>query len=84
MLGMPLIKFLKGSNRIVLQELHEMIADDQSPSISSLADRSAYTERTVQRALGRLREQGIIEMAQVCRGAGAIYTICDEDDWFPE
>ena len=77
-----LIHFLKGAQRIVLQDLGEMLARGEQPSISALADRTMYAECTVRRALQALRAEGIVSMEQERPGARARYQIRDEEHWF--
>jgi len=77
-----LIHFLRGAQRIVLQDLDEMLTEGEQPSISALADRTTYDESTVRRALRGLREANIVSMNQRCRGARAQYQIHKEECWF--
>ena len=79
---LSLIHFLRGSQRIVLQDLGEMLAEGEQPSISTLADRTMYDESTVARALRDLRSAHIVSMEQPCRGARARYEILAEECWF--
>ncbi len=79
---LSLVHFLKGAQRIVLHDLDELLAEGEQPSIKVLADRTMYTERTVQRALQSLRAANIVSMEQPRRGARAEYQIHEEEYWF--
>jgi len=76
---MDLLRWLKGSRRAVYEELHAMLANDEQPSISRLADRVPYCERTVRYALQDLRALGVVSMEQPGPGHRANYAVHPED-----
>jgi len=80
---MELLRWLKGSQRIVYEELQKMLESGEQPSISRLADRVPYCERTVRYALADLRDLGIVSMRQPGPGYPAEYQIHEEECvWF--
>jgi DNA-binding transcriptional regulator YhcF (GntR family) len=70
---------LKGSQRIVFEELQRILAEGKRPSIMNLSMRTNYHNFTVWRALSDLRESGLIEVEQEARGAPATYSIKQKD-----
>ncbi len=76
---MNMLKFLPGSQRIVLEELAEMLKAGERVSIRRIAARTPYTERTVINALRGLRACGIVSMHQERVGCAADYRVVVEE-----
>lgn len=66
---------LKGSHRIIFEDLCRLIDNGDRISIRRLADESGYSAKTVWRSLIRLHEQGLVEIIHPYRGARAEYRI---------
>jgi biotin operon repressor len=66
---------LKGAQRIVYEEIARMLANNNNPSITSLAEQTGYSEPTVWKSLAKLRKEGLIEMYQPKKGMPAQYRI---------
>ncbi len=65
---------LKGSDRIVFDDICRLLASGEPVSIARLADASGYSESTIKRAVKRLRTCGMIEVHHQ-RGMNAEYRI---------
>ena len=72
-------QWLKGSARIVLDTVDEMLRAGQPVSIRRVAERVPYSEITVLRALRALRGLGLVRMEQVRPGCRACYRIMEEN-----
>jgi DNA-binding transcriptional regulator YhcF (GntR family) len=71
---------LKGSSRIVFEDLCRLLARGEQPSVTRLADESGYCRETVRVALCELRDQGLVEIRQANgRGSRAEYRITEGD-----
>ncbi len=68
---------LKGSQRIVYEEIKRMLADHHNPSVTALSEQTGYHFVTIWRALTVLRERGLLKINQAKRGTKADYIIID-------
>ena len=68
---------LKGSTRIIYEELMDMVLKKQQASVMALAERTAYSSVTVCNALQKLKAMGMIRMYQKKRGCAARYEIVE-------
>lgn len=66
---------LKGSQRIIFEELRRLLAADKPVSQSILADRTNYHPVTVARALSKLQEYGIVTVKRTRPGCRSEYCI---------
>lgn len=66
---------LKGSQRIVFEELRRLLDDNAKVSQAILADRTNYHPVTVARALSKLQEYGIVTVKQTRPGCRSEYCI---------
>jgi len=68
---------MKGANRIVYDELCQMLQLNQQPSVMRLADRTGYHETTVWRTLQRLQRWGLVRVEHLRNGQRAMYEVLD-------
>ena len=73
-------QWLKGSSRIVLDTVEEMLRAGQAVSVRRVAARVPYAEITVLRALRSLRGLGLVGMEQERPGCRARYCICIREE----
>lgn len=66
---------LKGSQRLIFEEVQRLLELDQQPSVMKLSMLTNYHYVTVWRALCDLREIGLLNVDQAKRGAPATYSI---------
>jgi hypothetical protein len=60
---------LKGSQRIIFEELARVLEEGEQLSVMTLSFRTNYNTKTVWQALVDLRESGLIDVEQEARGA---------------
>jgi len=68
---------LKGAQRIVFDELREMLDQGEPVSIMRLAERSSYHPVTVSRALACLESFGLVHIHRTRPGRRSEYAIED-------
>lgn len=70
---------LKGTQRIVFEDLARLLLSGEQVSVMRLADESGYTCNAVHSALKQLKNAGLIEMCCSTNGARAEYKITGGD-----
>lgn len=66
---------LKGSTKIVFDELNRALEDGEQPSIEDLADMTSYHESTVKTAIRNLVNLGLIATDRPGRGHKYTYQV---------
>ena len=70
---------LTGSNRIVFEDLCQLLSIGVPVSITVLADKSGYSRSTIIRAMRHLRQANFVDVRHETNGKRAEYIILEED-----